>query len=396
MSTTPRNNSDGTQRTEDTTNITDIIKIEQFNDIPIHVIGVKEKQIPLGDIARAIGYSRQALHNIVNRYPEIFVKYRGVNVTLTPSGGGEQETICLSTYGVVALLNHLDYRRIDDPVRRQRIVDFQIWCVETIGRMMDGEIPIIPQARWIDTAEQHLKLAKGLMMQYGLRPDISLKFALDQTYKETGKDLSDYNNLLESASGQLGTSTHPFLKTSTAKQRKIVRLLAQGLSQADISREVPISRQYVNKFLTECISRGFITRNEPDTKSQKITYTVSDLLKEAVDEIDIDNGTLTFSKLGTIKKKFTIERIEDKSTLNKTIGYIRSFKPRGPERHIFQLTNGEDRVSLVVHSNTLMGYYISRRKITTKVPEVAEFELTQKLNQIVKTFAKKAGLNLKE
>ncbi|ACV64428.1 hypothetical protein Dtox_3720 [Desulfofarcimen acetoxidans DSM 771] len=49
--------------------------------------------------------------------------------------------VCLNRDGVIGLLMKMDFSRIRDESKRQTIVDFQVWAIETLGRIMDSDIP---------------------------------------------------------------------------------------------------------------------------------------------------------------------------------------------------------------------------------------------------------------
>lgn len=120
----------------------DVILLEQFHGKDIRIIHKPDKNamIPVNDIADALGYDRQPIHSIIKRYTELFEPLQGIIVTMTP--GGPQNTLCLKRDGVVGLLMRLDYNRIKDPARRSLIIEFQKWAIDTLGRIMGGDIKL--------------------------------------------------------------------------------------------------------------------------------------------------------------------------------------------------------------------------------------------------------------
>lgn len=100
-----------------------------------------EWAVPVVDIADAIGYDRQALHQIINREPVMFEGF--VNVTLTNLGpkGGRPNLVSVTEDGVNLLLMSLSPSRIKDEVKRQRVIAFKRWAAQTITRVRKGKLP---------------------------------------------------------------------------------------------------------------------------------------------------------------------------------------------------------------------------------------------------------------
>ncbi len=102
---------------------------------------------PVVDIAKAIGYERGKLHEILDRYPEQF-EGTVVPVTVTSvfsqtsSKGKEftresdQEVRALNAYGVVGLLMKLDYNRIKDARKKALVLRFQRWAMRVLGEQL--------------------------------------------------------------------------------------------------------------------------------------------------------------------------------------------------------------------------------------------------------------------
>lgn len=99
-----------------------------------------QKWMPLSDIAYCIGYDRSGLNKLVDQNSELFAGMKGMVVTTTP--GGSQELVCLNRDGVVGILMKLSYARIKDPVRKQKVVQFQKWAVGVLNSVIkNGGVP---------------------------------------------------------------------------------------------------------------------------------------------------------------------------------------------------------------------------------------------------------------
>jgi hypothetical protein len=223
--------------------MSNIVLMEQFRNKPVRIIrrAPKDAMIPVNDIADALGYDRQPIHNIVKRNSELFEPLKGIIVTMTP--GGPQETLCLNRDGVIGLLMKLDYNRIKDAERRQLIIEFQRWAIETLGRILDGDMPEPEFQPWADQASQHLYYARALAETTGVKPGIAFAAAIHQAQLETGRDLSAYMKLLPPAEHETGY-----------------------LTASDIGKRLGMSAAKVNQKLAEM---GFIVRQE-DHKKRKM------------------------------------------------------------------------------------------------------------------------------
>lgn len=179
--------------------MSDVILLEQFRDKQVRVIRniPNRAEMPINDIADAIDYDRKALRNMVHRNNDIFGMFTGRVIMTSPSGS--QETMTLTRDGVIGLLVKLDHKRVKDPAKRQLIIDFQIWAIETLGRVMDNEIPRPEFQPWADDVGEHLKLGKLLSETTGVKQGIAFAAAMYEAQKETGRDLSTYMKLLPPA-----------------------------------------------------------------------------------------------------------------------------------------------------------------------------------------------------
>ncbi|WP_292420913.1 hypothetical protein, partial [Methanoregula sp.] len=165
-----------------------------FHDVPVRVVKrSKEAMFPVVDIAGALGYDRQSLHDILNRNSALFVVFRREGVTLT--GSNPFKYTCLTRDGVIALLSKIDYLRIKDPAKRQRIIEFQRWAAETLGKVMDGDLK--SGQPWFEVFQKNVSVAQFLHRYLGIDYYDAITFAISRTERETGEDLSGYIRLIE-------------------------------------------------------------------------------------------------------------------------------------------------------------------------------------------------------
>ncbi|MDF9412955.1 hypothetical protein E1B06_14815 [Brevibacillus laterosporus] len=212
------------------------ILLEQFREKQVRIVrkSSKEAMIPINDIADAIDYERSTLHKLLKRNEEVLGRFKGMVITPTP--GGPQEILSLNRDGVLGLLMKLDYHRINDEYKRQTIIDFQIWSIETLGRVLDGEVPNQDFQPWVEQAEQHLRFASVLAESSGVKTGIALATAITEAEKETGRSLEPYRQLLPSATHDIGNLTASDIGKKIGKSAQKVNqaLLALGLQKQEI------------------------------------------------------------------------------------------------------------------------------------------------------------------
>jgi excisionase family DNA binding protein len=97
------------------------------------------KVIPIVDIARAIEYKASNLREMVERNAELFEgTVNTVTVTTVQDNRGTEQvrdyTVkALNSYGVYGLLMKLDYSRIQSEEKKQAVIRFQRWAMQTLG-----------------------------------------------------------------------------------------------------------------------------------------------------------------------------------------------------------------------------------------------------------------------
>ncbi len=183
----------------------DLVTTEKFQEIPVRIVqGEKDRMIPLVDIARAVGYDDRVLRSHIDREPALFAGMEGRIVTMTP--GGPQEVRCLTRDGVIGILMKLSSSRIKNHEIRERVVAFQRWAIETLGKVMDGHFVDVNRIGFPITAilDEKLQVANILSERIGVKPGIAYACAIAEAEKEAGKDLTWCKNLLPPAQGETG------------------------------------------------------------------------------------------------------------------------------------------------------------------------------------------------
>jgi len=239
------------------------ILLEQFRDKQVRIIRSipKDASVPVNDIADALEYDRSALHQLLKRNEAVLSRFSSMVIITTEAG--PREMVCLNRDGVMGLLMKLDFNRIKDESKRQTVIEFQVWAIETLGRIIDGEFHQPDFTPWADPAGEHLKYAKLISDSTGVKPGIAFAAAIAQGQLETGRDLSAYQKLLPPAEHETGY-----------------------LTATDIGKRLDLSAVKVNKVLA---GAGFISKQE-DQKQRKV-WRITEAGKEHGEEFPfVKNG----------------------------------------------------------------------------------------------------------
>lgn len=102
----------------------------------LEVAGRKEVAVPLIRLAEAAGLHPNPFRSLVQRDP-VLQEFQ-TTITLV-SGGLKRTQTFLLRPGVLGALVKISTRRIQDPAKRERIVQFQRWAFETLDQLLFEE-----------------------------------------------------------------------------------------------------------------------------------------------------------------------------------------------------------------------------------------------------------------
>jgi len=102
----------------------------------VQVAGRKDVGVPLARLAEVLDYDLKALRNLVQRDPVLRDFER---VVTTFSGNLKRSQTYLLRPGVLGALAKISTRRIQDPTKRERVIQFQRWAFETLDRLLFEE-----------------------------------------------------------------------------------------------------------------------------------------------------------------------------------------------------------------------------------------------------------------
>lgn len=175
-----------------------LITTETFHEIPVRIVqGEKGPMIPLVDIAYGIGYARQNVHSLFERNSELLKDDSQDIIMITDDQVAPSPHTCLTRDGVIGLLMKMDYLRIRDDERREKILSFQKWAKETLGKVMDGKLqspqPLLPPLS--DALREEMARADALGI-VGVDRGVAASVCLAKLEDEYSTDLSYLRGLL--------------------------------------------------------------------------------------------------------------------------------------------------------------------------------------------------------
>lgn len=184
----------------------EIIKQETFREIPIRIISSDGKQmIPLVDIAHGIDYEPGNLKKIYDRNSKLLEKYSQTCMITSGAQVAPVPHICLTRDGVNGILMRLDYHRIKNEDKKQKILNFLDWSIETLGKVMDGKIdeiqpfeqkPEQPSISLGNRVSDQLQIADAMAKYANVDRGIAVSMALSKVQFDTGTDLTMWKNLV--------------------------------------------------------------------------------------------------------------------------------------------------------------------------------------------------------
>jgi len=227
---------------------------ETFMGLEIRIVQIDPNHpaIPLTDIARATGYDPSNLTRLFKRNEEL-LQDNAQNVKLV---SGDQVApinhICLEREGVMGILMKLDYVRIKDPERKEKIIQFQRWAKKKLAEMQIQSTIVKDHGEgWSDIAIEHMKFAGFLNQNPGIDKSLCMAIAIREAEKATGRDLTPYKKLIPS--------------TST------VCVDVEYITASQIGARIRMSAEEVNRYLR---TTGFQYRD--DTGAHYLTEKGSD------------------------------------------------------------------------------------------------------------------------
>lgn len=157
----------------------EIVTKEYFGNIPVRVVqhdGVAA--IPLIDIADGVGLDRSGLRKLLKRNERILGNY--VLRVIMSSSQGDVETICMTRDGVVGILMKTDFGKMKDPDKQANVISFQRWAIETLSKIISGEVIPAPTRSHSEDVREALKVARIISEETGVSLPIAQSFALEK------------------------------------------------------------------------------------------------------------------------------------------------------------------------------------------------------------------------
>lgn len=108
----------------------------------VEVRKLPQTVVPLNDVADALQYDRESMRQMVTR--KRMISRHSTTCIIQAVDGKMRNTLCLTYEGVIGVVINLEPERITDHQRRKWVEDFQDWAVNTLAKVMRGEVPTRP------------------------------------------------------------------------------------------------------------------------------------------------------------------------------------------------------------------------------------------------------------
>jgi len=191
-----------------------------------------------------------------------------------------------------------------------------------------------------------------------------------------------------------------YIQTLSESQINICKFLEEGYYQAFIAKRLKTSRSFVNKTVKKLESLNLISPKKfsyQDSKTKKVksvaigdpfhgratTYIVSEKLKILINKYNPHkDGTYVLCSPHHKKLKYDVLDLKSEWNLHgwregrsKSI-HIRSWKPRGPERHLWHVNTVNGVIGIEAHPKSIVAYRVSKNHIIATTFEESEDLLT--------------------
>ena len=238
------------------------LRTERFMGMAVRIHNPNVKpMIPLNDIAEVIGYDRSTLRKLMNRNIKVLEEEVGKAVMDSPQG--KQENIVISYAGTLSLLSKIDYLRIKDKDKANKIIEFQKWVKSSLVEKMQvqAKLPVHealkPSGTVNEVMSRYMESARTASREMGVPLDLAMAKALVLAGRDLHMDLTGYSRLLPaSATPQLRPG--PVVPTG--------QFVTDGyLSASEIAHRLNsrnggnLRGKHINKYLQ---NQGFLYKNE--------------------------------------------------------------------------------------------------------------------------------------
>ncbi len=170
------------------------------------------------------------------------------------------------------------------------------------------------------------------------------------------------------------------VKSLNHTQLNIIAFLEKGYYPGYIADRLKISRSYVSRTTKKLSELDLIapSKSRDPLQGRAGTYQVSTLLKSLLIQHGLDkSASYTFCTPHHVKLKFPILhmkgelRIDGWKFSRQHATHIRSWKPKGPERHLFHVTTQQGGVGVEYHGKSLLAYRLGHDHIMADSVESA-------------------------
>jgi DNA-binding MarR family transcriptional regulator len=170
------------------------------------------------------------------------------------------------------------------------------------------------------------------------------------------------------------------VKALNQTQLNIIKFYEQGYYPAFIAHRLKISRSYVSRTTRQLSDLGLILPNKSrdPIQGKATTYQVTPLLKQLLFDYNLDkSATYTLCTPHHLKIKYPILHMKGEIRLDgwkfsrNHATHIKSWQPRGPQRHQFHVSTKQGTVGIEFHGKSILAYRIGHDHIIADTVESA-------------------------
>jgi hypothetical protein len=181
-----------------------------------------------------------------------------------------------------------------------------------------------------------------------------------------------------------------WLQDRPARDLDILRLIAEDQPAARIARVKGLSKALISRIINQAVQHHLLTEtsSRPYNKTYKVERPLKDHLARTSEETAGGVRPFVVHRPHNIRLKYRITMQGGPLSRDKRAGYLKSWKPRGPERLMYWIPGRADMGSVTIeaHPGSLVGYYSAHQEVVAENMAACEALILTSIHEAVLRF----------
>jgi len=181
-----------------------------------------------------------------------------------------------------------------------------------------------------------------------------------------------------------------WLQARPDRDLHILRLVAEGQPASRISRVRGVSKALTSRIINQAVQHHLLTEtsSRPYNKTYRVERPLKDHLARTSEETPGGVRPYVVHRPHNIRLKYRVISQDGPLSRDKRAGYLKSWKPRGPERLMYWVPGRADMgsVTIEVHPRSLVGYYSAHQGVVAENMVAAEALILVSIHEAILRF----------